>query len=129
MTKPHTPLWRKYGKMVFKVLVKKWIKEIPLIEEEKKKDRFTTEEIKKRVIKAVVGRERTIEEERIRRRVEKKEGEPTSQTIIRRIKRVKGVEEITIGVNKLLKEQFYNLKRKLKGKTICIAVDAHRTNS
>ncbi|MHA1203459.1 MAG: hypothetical protein ACTSSL_00755 [Candidatus Heimdallarchaeaceae archaeon] len=117
MTKPHTPLWRKYGKM------------IPLIEEEKKKDRFTTEEIKKRVIKAVVGRERTIEEERIRRRVEKKEGEPTSQTIIRRIKRVKGVEEITIGVNKLLKEQFYNLKRKLKGKTICIAVDAHRTNS
>ncbi|MHA1417287.1 MAG: transposase [Candidatus Heimdallarchaeaceae archaeon] len=125
MTKPHTPLWRKYGKMVFKVLDKKWIKEIPLIEEERKKDRFTTEEIKKRVIKAAVGRERTIEEERIRRRVEKKEGEPTSQTIIRRIKRVKGVEEITTGVNKLLKEQFYSLKGKLKGKTICIAVDAH----
>ena len=93
--KSRIPLWRKYGKMVFKLLDRETIRTIPLMVEERERDKFRGEEIIKRVIKAAVGRERTIEEERMRVRAESGEGvrerEPTSQTIIRRMKRVKDV--------------------------------------
>ena len=105
------------------------IRIIPLIAEERERDKFRAEEIRKRVIKAAVGRERAIEEERMRVRAgstgEEREKEPTSQTIIRRMKRVKDVGVLEERVRMVLREQFYRLKRKLKGKTICLAVDAH----
>ena len=44
---------------------------------------------------------------------------------MRRIKRVKDTEEIIRATNERLREQLKRLKRRLKGKTIYIAVDAH----
>ena len=129
MNQQKTPLWRKYGKTVFKLLDRETIRTIPLIVEERKRDKFSAEGITKRVIKAAVGRERTIEEERMRTREgstdREREKEPTSQTIIRRMKRVRDVGVLEERVRTVLREQFYRLKRKLKGKTICLAVDAH----
>ena len=115
--------------MIFKLLDRDTIRIIPLIAEERERDKFRAEEIRKRVIKAAVGRERTIEEERMKARAEstgeEREKEPTSQTVIRRMKRVKDVGVLEERVRAVLREQFYRLKRKLKGKTICLAVDAH----
>ena len=120
-------LLRKYGKTIFKLLEKRWIREVPLAEEERERDRFKEEEIKRKIVRAAIGRARTItEEQREKREIEgRREEEPTSQTIIRRIKRTKDVEEIIRATNERLKEQLKKLKKKLRKKTIYLAIDAH----
>jgi len=122
-----TNLLRKYGKTIFKLLEKRWIRELPLAGEERERDRFKGEEIKRKIVRAAIGRARTItEEQREKREIEgRREEEPTSQTIIRRIKRTKDVEEIIRATNERLKEQLKKLKKKLRKKTIYLAIDAH----
>ena len=84
---------------------------------ERKRDKEESSEGSNRI-----GRTRTItEEQREKRELEgRREDEPTSQTIIRRIKRVKDTEEIIRATNERLREQLKRLKRRLKGKTIYI---------
>ena len=112
---------------IFKLLEKRWLAELPLLREERKRDRFEGREIKRKVVRAAIGRARTItEEQREKREIEgRREEEPTSQTIIRRIKRVKDTEEIIRATNERLLEQLKRVKRRLRKKTIYIAVDAH----
>ena len=93
-TKEDNPL-RKYGKTIFKLLEKRWLKELPVGGEERKRDKFKGKEIKAKIVRAAIGRARTItEEQREKREIEGRREEPTSQTIIRRIKRAKSIEGI-----------------------------------
>ncbi|MHA1685495.1 MAG: hypothetical protein ACTSYD_03705 [Candidatus Heimdallarchaeaceae archaeon] len=81
MTSNQTNLLRKYGKTIFKLLEKRWIREVPLAGEERKRDRFKEKEIKGKIVRAAIGRARTItEEQREKREIEgRREEEPTSQ--------------------------------------------------
>jgi len=119
-TKPH--LYRKYGKSFYKLLSKHIIRQLPVADEGKRKDSYTTEEIKRLLIQAMISPGKSLEDECVQRReyIET----PTSQTMIRRLKRGE-TENIRLKVNAFLKKKFSCIQRRYRKKTIFLAIDAH----
>ena len=119
-TKPH--LYRKYGKSFYKLLSKHIVRQLPIASEEKQKDKYTSEEIKKFLIQAMISPGKSLEDESVRRKTYMQT--PTSQTMIRRLKRGE-TEAIRQEVNVFLSKKFYCIQRRYRKKTIFLAVDAH----
>ncbi len=122
MTKTNPHLYRKYGKSFYKLLSEHIVRQLPIASEEKQKDKYTSEEIKKFLIQAMISPGKSLEDEGVRRKTYMQT--PTSQTMIRRLKRGEP-ETIRQEVNVFLSKKFYCIQRRYRKKTIFLAVGAH----